>query len=92
MSTNEYSMEKQLLATRLALGKGILRTKFLTDFISNGHRYTEESINSFESGLAELIKAELIEKYNVAYEQADIIKKEENKQTKNQKKGKTHKQ
>jgi hypothetical protein len=71
------SNDKELLATRLALGKGILRTKFLTDFVKNGHRYTEESITSFEAGLAELIK-----EYNIAYEQADIAEREENKQTK----------
>ena len=66
------SNDNELLAIRLALGRGTLRTKLLTDFVKNSHRTKEESINSFKSGLADLVK-----EYNVAYQQVDIIEKEE---------------
>ena len=70
------SNNKELLATMLVFRKSTLGTKFLTDFIKNGH-LTTENINSYKSGVAELIN-----EYKVAYEQVDITEREENKQTK----------
>ena len=67
------SNKKHLASFRLSLGIGTLRSKFLTDFISNG-RVTKESIASYKSGVSEVLN-----EYKAAYKQADIIEKEEMK-------------
>ena len=56
MSTNEYSQEKLQLATNLAADMRNLKTKFLTDFISNGYSDKFGAIASFKVGRAELLR------------------------------------
>ena len=72
MSINEYSEEKQLLARKLGQDR-----RRLLDNLTSNKPITTEAIASFEAEFADLVK-----EYNVAYQQVDIIEKEEIKQTK----------
>lgn len=71
------SSKKYLAGINLSLALGTLRTQLLCDFINNEYHNTKESITSFKAE-----SAELFSEYKVTYKQADIVEKEEMKQTK----------
>ena len=69
MSTNEYSDKKRQLASKLVQDR-----RRLLDSLTSNRPITTEAIASFEAEFADLVK-----EYKIAYEQADVIERQEMK-------------